>query len=102
MNFSPKEVFGNMTAGCISAAMGQLLIHPLDTSMLRYQVVPNEKQNLVQFGKRIISEQGIIKGLWKPGCFAGGSAVGIGALGRVGAYPFIRDGILRAYGAKEG
>jgi hypothetical protein len=52
----------------------------------------------MQFGRRIISEQGFVNGLMKPGFLAGGAAVGIGAIGRVGVYPFVRDGMLQSFG----
>lgn len=39
-----------------------------------------------------------MNGLMKPGFLAGGAAVGIGAIGRVGVYPFVRDGMLKGLG----
>ena len=43
-----------------------------------------------------------MNGLIRPGFVAGGAAVGIGAIGRVGAYPFIRDGMLQGFGIEKG
>ena len=40
--------------------------------------------------------------MMRPGFFAGGAAVGIGAIGRVGAYPFVRDGMLKSCGVPQG
>ena len=43
-----------------------------------------------------------MKGLWKPGVIGHSTGIGIGAIGRVGMYPFVRDAMLKGYGAKEG
>lgn len=64
--------------------------------------MPNETQSMVSFGKRIITQEGLINGLWKPGCIGHSLGIGIGAIGRVGMYPFVRDAMLKVYGAKEG
>lgn len=68
--------------------------------MIRYQVQTNVSTDIATFGKNIIAQEGLVKGLWKPG--VEGHAIGVGfcAIGRVGMYPFVRDAMLRAYGAK--
>ena len=62
----------------------------------------NANTDIATFGRNIVKTEGLVKGLWKPG--VEGHAIGVGfcAVGRVGMYPFVRDAILRAYGAKPG
>jgi len=57
---------------------------------------------MAEFGKRIIAEEGLINGLWKPGCLGHMLGIGVGAIGRIGMYPTVRDIMLKSYGCKEG
>jgi hypothetical protein len=54
------------------------------------------------FGRNIIAQEGFFNGLYRPGIVPNFLGTGIGALGRVGAYPYARDGMLRLYGAQKG
>jgi len=64
--------------------------------------MPNVKEGIVSFGRNIIRTEGLWKGLWSPGILAHSLGSGGGAVGRIGLYPFVRDGMLKAVGAKEG
>jgi len=64
--------------------------------------MPNVKEGIGSFGRNIIRTEGLWKGLWSPGILAHSLGSGGGAVGRIGLYPFVRDGMLKAVGAKEG
>jgi len=64
--------------------------------------MPNEKSGMVKFGREIIKTEGLWKGLWQPGQVANALGIGIGAVGRVGLYPFVRDAMLTSCGYTDG
>jgi hypothetical protein len=64
--------------------------------------MPKETQNMMSFGKRVIAQEGLVNGLWKPGFWGHSLGIGMSAIGRVGMYPFVRDFMLKISGAKEG
>lgn len=96
------EMAVNFTVAFISSACGTTVMNPIETTMIRYQVTPNAKIGILDFGKNIIKTEGLMKGLWAPGIFAHGCGIGIGAIGRIGLYPTIRDSMLKIWGAPEG
>ena len=95
-------MFINSVVAFISLVCGTTVINPIETTMIRYQVTPSAKIGILQFGRNIIASEGLIKGLWLPGNFAHGLGGGIGAIGRIGIDPSIRDTMLKLWGAKEG
>lgn len=99
---SMGEMAVNFTVAFISSACGTTVMNPIETTMIRYQVTPNAKIGILDFGKNIIKTEGLMRGLWAPGIFAHGCGIGIGAIGRIGLYPTIRDTMLKIWGAPEG
>lgn len=73
-------------AGGIAVAV----MNPLDTLKVRYQV-STEASGMQAFAKSIVSREGLVRGLWSPGIVANSLGIAISSMGRVGAYPYVRD-----------
>ncbi|KAJ8600504.1 hypothetical protein CTAYLR_010061 [Chrysophaeum taylorii] len=55
-----------------------------------------------RFAREIVAREGLIRGLWSPGVVANSLGIGISSMGRVGCYPYVRDAVVSAYGARDG
>jgi len=88
-----KELRLNILAGSMCTAFSVALWNPLDTIRIRWQVAPPASMGsgIVGFSREIVRSEGLVRGLWIPGCGAHASAVAISSGVRLGFYPTLRD-----------
>ena len=53
------------------------------------------------FAGQILRREGLWRGLWLPGVNANFWGIGVSSVGRVGCYPYVRDGLLNAVGLEK-
>ena len=97
-----QESIVQISSSFAAAYIGILCINPGDTIKVRYQVMPNETSGLLKFGRQIVATEGFVRGLYLPGLFPNALGIAIGAVGRVGMYPTVRDSMLKLAGCEEG
>ena len=97
-----EDLAVNGFTGFVATFIGCAIINPFECLMIRYQVLSNVTEGIGSFGRNIIKTEGLWKGLWSPGILAHSIGSGGGAVGRIGIYPFVRDGLMKSVGAKEG
>jgi len=94
----------SLAAG-FSAALTCAAYNPLDTLRIRWQVTPSSdmrvSDGLLRFGADIIKQEGIWKGLWKPGIIANMAGMGMSSAIRFGYYESVRDIIARRTAATD-
>jgi solute carrier family 25 (mitochondrial aspartate/glutamate transporter), member 12/13 len=95
-NWFPKEddlpTFRHFLAASTASALASGLFNPLDSLRVRWQIAPKEiHSSILVFSRKIIKQEGLWYGLWKPG-------VGINMVGmsltsglRFGSYETIRN-----------
>lgn len=94
------DVLVGLGAAGFSGGLSVAIMNPLDTLKVRYQVA--EKPGAMRgFAQKILRTEGLWRGLWAPGINANFWGIGISSVGRVGCYPYVRDGLLKAVGATE-
>ena len=82
----PKRMACSISAGMIAA----FATNPTETLRVRYQVLSGSSTTLGQLGKQIVRKEGLIRGLWIPGCTGWMASFG-GAFGvRMGIYEYVR------------
>lgn len=100
---SRRELKANMSAAVLTGIVNTLCTNPMDTFKTRWQVSASlpkrETLTLPAFGHRIMLEEGLWHGFWKPGLgpVLCGGTISIGC--RYGLYPYARDclGLARAW-----
>jgi hypothetical protein len=92
----PSREVKNFVAAGIAAALSSSLYNPLDCLRVRWQVLPlaSGEQNLVMFGLKIVREEGLINGLWRPGLGANVLGMGLSSGIRFGGYEPVRNALV--------
>lgn len=88
MAFSSAAAF--ISAGCTSA-----LYNPMDCLRVRWQLLPRNdpalRAGFLRYGTNIIREEGLVRGLWRPGLAYNSAGMAISASIRFGCYETLRD-----------
>ena len=100
MTTSYYDVAAGLGAAGFAGGLSVAIMNPLDTLKVRYQVA-TEPGAMRGFAGQIIRQEGLWRGLWLPGVNANFWGIGVSSVGRVGCYPYVRDGLLKAVGATE-
>jgi hypothetical protein len=92
----PPREFKNFVAAGIAAALSSSLYNPLDCLKVRWQVLPatSGEKNLLMFGLKIVREEGLINGLWRPGLGANALGMGLSSGIRFGGYEPVRNALV--------
>jgi hypothetical protein len=94
------DVAAGLGAAGFAGGLSVAIMNPLDTLKVRYQVA-TDPGAMRGFAGQIIRQEGLWRGLWLPGVNANFWGIGVSSVGRVGCYPYVRDGLLKAVGATE-
>mmetsp|Transcript_1225 Transcript_1225/g.2972 ORF Transcript_1225/g.2972 Transcript_1225/m.2972 type:complete len:330 (-) Transcript_1225:2233-3222(-) len=83
----------NIMAGSSCTAFSVAVFNSLDTMRIRWQVASPEDRLLGMrtWARRIVQNEGFVRGFWIPGCIAHSSAVAVSSGMRLGFYPTLRD-----------
>ena len=100
MATSYYDVAAGLGAAGFAGGLSVAIMNPLDTLKVRYQVA-TEPGGMRSFAGQILRREGLWRGLWLPGVNANFWGIGVSSVGRVGCYPYVRDGLLKAVGATE-
>ena len=100
MTTSYYDVAAGLGAAGFAGGLSVAIMNPLDTLKVRYQV-STEPGGMRGFAGQIVRQEGLWRGLWLPGVNANFWGIGVSSVGRVGCYPYVRDGLLNAVGATE-
>ena len=100
MTTSYYDVAAGLGAAGFAGGLSVAIMNPLDTLKVRYQV-STEPGGMRGFAGQILRREGLWRGLWLPGVNANFWGIGVSSVGRVGCYPYVRDGLLQAVGATE-
>ena len=100
MTTSYYDVAAGLGAAGFAGGLSVAIMNPLDTLKVRYQVA-TEPGGMRGFAGQILRREGLWRGLWLPGVNANFWGIGVSSVGRVGCYPYVRDGLLKAVGATE-
>ena len=95
MTTSYYDVAAGLGAAGFAGGLSVAIMNPLDTLKVRYQVA-TEPGGMRSFAGQIIRQEGLWRGLWLPGVNANFWGIGVSSVGRVGCYPYVRDGLLKA------
>ena len=95
MATSYYDVAAGLGAAGFAGGLSVAIMNPLDTLKVRYQVA-TEPGAMRGFAGQIIRQEGLWRGLWLPGVNANFWGIGVSSVGRVGCYPYVRDGLLKA------
>lgn len=88
-------------SGAVSASI-TLLTNPLDCLRVRWQLLPRAAPapgGLLGYARLVVAQEGLLRGLWRPGLGANLLAVFNCTGIRVGIYPTVRDTLLAATGS---
>jgi len=100
MTTSYYDVAAGLGAAGFAGGLSVAIMNPLDTLKVRYQVA-TDPGAMRGFAGQILRREGLWRGLWLPGVNANFWGIGVSSVGRVGCYPYVRDGLLKAVGATE-
>ena len=100
MTTSYYDVAAGLGAAGFAGGLSVAIMNPLDTLKVRYQV-STEPGGMRGFAGQIVRQEGLWRGLWVPGVGANFGAICISSVGRVGCYPYVRDGLLNAVGLEK-
>jgi Mitochondrial carrier protein len=91
----PREVKNFVAAG-VAAALSSSLYNPFDCLKVRWQVLPTTsgEKSLMAFGLKIVREEGLINGLWRPGVGANALGMGLSSGIRFGYYEPVRNALM--------
>jgi len=95
MATSYYDVAAGLGAAGFAGGLSVAIMNPLDTLKVRYQVA-TEPGAMRGFAGQIVRQEGLWRGLWLPGVNANFWGIGVSSVGRVGCYPYVRDGLLKA------
>ena len=79
-------------------------MNPLDTLKVRWQSASadiSSATTLSSFGRRILTEEGLLRGLWAPGLTANVAFLTSMGTIKMGIYPIVRDGMTSALGKES-
>ena len=100
MTTSYYDVAAGLGAAGFAGGLSVAIMNPLDTLKVRYQV-STEPGGMRGFAGQIVRQEGLWRGLWLPGVNANFWGIGVSSVGRVGCYPYVRDGLLQAVGTEK-
>ena len=100
MTTSYYDVAAGLGAAGFAGGLSVAIMNPLDTLKVRYQVA-TEPGAMRGFAGQILRREGLWRGLWLPGVNANFWGIGVSSVGRVGCYPYVRDGLLNAVGLEK-
>ena len=100
MATSYYDVAAGLGAAGFAGGLSVAIMNPLDTLKVRYQVA-TEPGAMRAFAGQILRREGLWRGLWLPGVNANFWGIGVSSVGRVGCYPYVRDGLLKAVGLEK-
>ena len=100
MATSYYDVAAGLGAAGFAGGLSVAIMNPLDTLKVRYQVA-TEPGGMRGFAGQILGREGLWRGLWLPGVNANFWGIGVSSVGRVGCYPYVRDGLLNAVGLEK-
>ena len=83
-----------LAAGTASA-IASGLYNPLDCLRVRWQVQSPSEKTLVEFGHRILRQEGLLNGLWRPGLVPNMTGMAFASALRFGYYESVRDGLSK-------
>ena len=95
MATSYYDVAAGLGAAGFAGGLSVAIMNPLDTLKVRYQVA-TAPGGMRGFAGQILRREGLWRGLWLPGVNANFWGIGVSSVGRVGCYPYVRDGLLKA------
>lgn len=81
-----------LAAGTASAVASGAF-SPLDCLRVRWQTQNASEQSIVAFGRRIVQQEGLWQGLWRPGVGANVMGMGVASALRFGYYETIRNSL---------
>lgn len=97
---SRRELAANLSASFATGVTTITFTNPVDTLKCRWQVSSSGPQrSLVGFARAIVTDEGIWRGLWRPGLGPNTLAMGCAIGCRNGFYPTVRDSLGWAQGA---
>jgi hypothetical protein len=89
-------------AAGIASAVASATFNPLDSLRVRWQLQTTRSEtSIVAFGRRIVREEGLAKGLWKPGLGANMVGMGVASSLRFGYYETIRNSLSSGNSSKK-
>ena len=111
---SSDEMWRNMAASSSCAAVAVSLFNPLDCLRVRWQVTASSaassstsasasastaasstsSDGLAAFGRTIVAEEGLLRGLWLPGIVPNAAACALARGVGLGCYPSVRDALV--------
>ena len=94
------DVAAGLGAAGFAGGLSVAIMNPLDTLKVRYQVA-TDPGAMRGFAGQILRREGLWRGLWLPGVGANFGAICVSSVGRVGCYPYVRDGLLNAVGLEK-
>ena len=100
MTTSYYDVAAGLGAAGFAGGLSVAIMNPLDTLKVRYQVA-TDPGAMRGFAGQILRREGLWRGLWLPGVNANFWGIGVSSVGRVGCYPYVRDGLLNAVGLEK-
>ena len=100
MATSYYDVAAGLGAAGFAGGLSVAIMNPLDTLKVRYQVA-TDPGAMRGFAGQILRREGLWRGLWLPGVSANFWAICVSSVGRVGCYPYVRDGLLNAAGTEK-
>ena len=100
MTTSYYDVAAGLGAAGFAGGLSVAIMNPLDTLKVRYQVA-TAPSGMRGFAGQIVRQEGLWRGLWVPGVGANFGAICVSSVGRVGCYPYVRDGLLNAVGLEK-
>ena len=100
MTTSYYDVAAGLGAAGFAGGLSVAIMNPLDTLKVRYQVA-TDPGAMRGFAGQILRREGLWRGLWLPGVNANFWGIGVSSVGRVGCYPYVRDGLLKAVGLEK-
>jgi len=114
---SQTPLLVNCLCAGTAAAVATGLFNPLDTLRVRWQMIPvvgassvsgcavasasltaSATSSIARFGGAIIAAEGLVAGLWRPGCAATMLSMATSCSVRMGSYPFVRDWVAGRQG----
>lgn len=81
----------------MAAALSSSIYNPLDCLKVRWQVLPTTattETSLASFGYKIVTTEGLVNGLWKPGLCANAIGMGLSSGIRFACYAPLRNALV--------
>jgi len=99
--FFTQEKFHAFLAAYVTGVWSTLTFNPLECLRVRWQVQQQPGDTLKTFVKRVIQNEGLLPGLWKPGLAAYMTSMSLCFGLRMVLYESLRDVIVKVRGGKK-